>query len=155
MWRQTEMGLGRPETSGSVDPRDTTGEVGRTTAAEPSGSRRFPLAAQPEIMRAAEKDDQYASHVYEACRDAFRHLFGLFYSVPKFRVFLIYIFFCLNFHFTSIFWFRLFRGNISEIFSSLLRLHIGRFSRTFFFLEKIFLEINLYDRWSFILFQNL
>lgn len=70
------MGLGRPETSGSVDPRDTTGEVGRTTAAEPSGSRRFPLAAQPEIMRAAEKDDQYASHVYEACRDAFRHLFG-------------------------------------------------------------------------------
>uniref|UniRef100_A0A0V0IEL0 RING-type E3 ubiquitin transferase n=1 Tax=Solanum chacoense TaxID=4108 RepID=A0A0V0IEL0_SOLCH len=27
-------------------------------------------------MRAAEKDDQYASFVYEACRDAFRHLFG-------------------------------------------------------------------------------
>ncbi|XP_011081625.1 peroxisome biogenesis factor 10 isoform X2 [Sesamum indicum] len=45
----------------------------------PSGSggvRRFPLAAQPEIMRAAEKDDQYASFVYDACRDAFRHLFG-------------------------------------------------------------------------------
>ncbi|KAL5786429.1 hypothetical protein ACOSQ2_008821 [Xanthoceras sorbifolium] len=38
--------------------------------------RRFPLAAQPEIMRAAEKDDQYASFVYDACRDAFRHLFG-------------------------------------------------------------------------------
>ncbi|KAI3875520.1 hypothetical protein MKW92_026801 [Papaver armeniacum] len=38
--------------------------------------RRFPLAAQPEIMRAAEKDDQYASYVYDACRDAFRHLFG-------------------------------------------------------------------------------
>ncbi|KAK4412680.1 Peroxisome biogenesis factor 10 [Sesamum alatum] len=47
--------------------------------AGPSGSggvRRFPLAAQPEIMRAAEKDDQYASFVYDACRDAFRHLFG-------------------------------------------------------------------------------
>ncbi|KAF5203389.1 Peroxisome biogenesis factor [Thalictrum thalictroides] len=27
-------------------------------------------------MRAAEKDDQYASYVSEACRDAFRHLFG-------------------------------------------------------------------------------
>ncbi|KAD1326121.1 hypothetical protein E3N88_43014 [Mikania micrantha] len=38
--------------------------------------RRFPLAAQPEIMRAAQKDDQYASYVYEACRDTFRHLFG-------------------------------------------------------------------------------
>ncbi|KAG4953725.1 hypothetical protein AAZX31_14G098300 [Glycine max] len=44
-----------------------------TSATEP---RRFPLAAQPEMMRAAEKDDQYASFVYEACRDAFRHLFG-------------------------------------------------------------------------------
>lgn len=41
-----------------------------------SGIRRFPLAAQPEIMRAAEKDDQYASFIHEACRDAFRHLFG-------------------------------------------------------------------------------
>ncbi|GAB2283734.1 peroxisome bioproteinsis factor 10 [Dionaea muscipula] len=40
------------------------------------GPRRFPLAAQPEIMRAAEKDDQYASFVCDACRDAFRHLFG-------------------------------------------------------------------------------
>lgn len=27
-------------------------------------------------MRAAEKDDNYAAYVYEACRDAFRHLFG-------------------------------------------------------------------------------
>uniref|UniRef100_A0A2P2K087 RING-type E3 ubiquitin transferase n=1 Tax=Rhizophora mucronata TaxID=61149 RepID=A0A2P2K087_RHIMU len=39
-------------------------------------SRRFPIAAQPEIMRAAEKDDQYASFFYDACRDAVRHLFG-------------------------------------------------------------------------------
>ncbi|KAL5995364.1 hypothetical protein ACLOJK_025422 [Asimina triloba] len=38
--------------------------------------RRFLPAAQPEIMRAAEKDDHYASYVYDACRDAFRHLFG-------------------------------------------------------------------------------
>ncbi|KAF8036104.1 hypothetical protein BT93_C1950 [Corymbia citriodora subsp. variegata] len=27
-------------------------------------------------MRAAEKDDQYASFLYDACRDAIRHLFG-------------------------------------------------------------------------------
>ncbi|XP_050219004.1 peroxisome biogenesis factor 10 [Mercurialis annua] len=50
-----------------------------TTANSSSGNnelRRFPPAAQPEIMRAAEKDDQYASYVYDACRDAFRHLFG-------------------------------------------------------------------------------
>ncbi|KAH6804725.1 peroxin 10 [Perilla frutescens var. frutescens] len=48
--------------------------------AGPSGSsggvRSFPQAAPPEIMRAAEKDEQYASFVYDACRDAFRHLFG-------------------------------------------------------------------------------
>ncbi|VVB09064.1 unnamed protein product [Arabis nemorensis] len=46
---------------------------------EPSSSggiKQFPVAAQPEIMRAAEKDDQYASFIHEACRDAFRHLFG-------------------------------------------------------------------------------
>ena len=55
---------------------------GRNDVAGPSSSdpatapRRFPLAAQPEIMRAAEKDDQYASFVYDACRDAFRNLFG-------------------------------------------------------------------------------
>lgn len=40
------------------------------------GVRSFPLAQQPEIMRAAEKDEQYTFFVYEACRDAFRHLFG-------------------------------------------------------------------------------
>ncbi|KAJ1442851.1 Zinc finger, RING-type [Sesbania bispinosa] len=50
-----------------------SGEAGPSTTTE---QRRFPLAAQPEMMRAAEKDDQYASFVYEACRDAFRHLFG-------------------------------------------------------------------------------
>ncbi|OIV93847.1 hypothetical protein TanjilG_13862 [Lupinus angustifolius] len=59
--------LGRIPSS-SADAGPTT-----TTTTEP---RRFPLAAQPEVMRAAEKDDQYASFVYEACRDAFRHLFG-------------------------------------------------------------------------------
>lgn len=48
----------------------------RSDEAGSSGIRRFPLAAQPEIMRAAEKDDQYASFIHEACRDAFRHLFG-------------------------------------------------------------------------------
>lgn len=53
-------------------------DVGTSSAAVTSGSvRRFPLAAQPEVMRAAEKDDQYASFVYEACRDALRQLLGL------------------------------------------------------------------------------
>ncbi|KAL9269646.1 Peroxisome biogenesis factor 10-like protein [Drosera capensis] len=42
----------------------------------PERPRSFPLAAQPEIMRAAEKDEQYASFVSDACREAFRHLFG-------------------------------------------------------------------------------
>lgn len=56
-----------------------------TSSSEASLPRRFPLAAQPEIMRAAEKDDQYASFVYDACRDAFRHLFGsfLYYMFPS------------------------------------------------------------------------
>ena len=59
-----------------------SGDSGFSSEAGPShshppGPHRFPLAAQPEIMRAAEKDDQYASFVYDACRDAFRHLFGL------------------------------------------------------------------------------
>ncbi|KAL0311829.1 UNVERIFIED_CONTAM: 40S ribosomal protein S3-2 [Sesamum radiatum] len=56
-----------------------TGTSNSNSDGGPNGSggvRRFPLAAQPEIMRAAEKDDQYASFVYDACRDAFRHLFG-------------------------------------------------------------------------------
>jgi peroxin-10 len=33
-------------------------------------------------MRAAEKDDGYAAHVTEACRDAFRHLFGVLLFLP-------------------------------------------------------------------------
>ena len=39
-------------------------------------SQRFPSAAQLKIMRATEKDDLYASSVYDACRDAFHHDFG-------------------------------------------------------------------------------
>lgn len=56
-------------------PGSTTGSTA-STSSQPAEGRRFPLAAQPEVMRAAEKDDQYASYVSEACRDAFRHLFG-------------------------------------------------------------------------------
>jgi hypothetical protein len=71
-----EMGLGSKEVGGSSGP-GPSGEAGQSsTSSEPSVPRRFPLAAQPEIMRAAEKDEQYASFVYDACRDAFRHLFG-------------------------------------------------------------------------------
>ncbi|KAM3731696.1 hypothetical protein ACB098_11G001300 [Castanea mollissima] len=66
------MGLGRGDLSGGESMSMSTS----TSTSEASLPRRFPLAAQPEIMRAAEKDDQYASFVYDACRDAFRHLFG-------------------------------------------------------------------------------
>ncbi|KAL3688505.1 hypothetical protein R1sor_014814 [Riccia sorocarpa] len=36
----------------------------------------FAAAAQPEVMRAAEKDENYVGQVCEACYDAFRHTFG-------------------------------------------------------------------------------
>ncbi|CAN6582972.1 unnamed protein product [Malus baccata var. baccata] len=52
-----------------------------SSSSDPGAARRFPPAAQPEIMRAAEKDDQYASFVYDACRDAVRHLLGTRVSV--------------------------------------------------------------------------
>lgn len=62
----------RGETSGSGG-----GEAGPSSrSAAAAGERRFTSAAQPEIMRAAEKDDHYAAYVHDACRDAFRHLFG-------------------------------------------------------------------------------
>nr|XP_009388152.1 PREDICTED: peroxisome biogenesis factor 10 [Musa acuminata subsp. malaccensis] len=62
----------RGETSGSGG-----GEAGPSSrSAAAVGERRFTPAAQPEIMRAAEKDDHYAAYVHDACRDAFRHLFG-------------------------------------------------------------------------------
>ncbi|CAK7352814.1 unnamed protein product [Dovyalis caffra] len=74
------MGLGRhgQSSSSSNDPGPSE-EPGPTTSSTTTTSnepRRFPPAAQPEIMRAAEKDDQYASFIYDACRDAIRHLFG-------------------------------------------------------------------------------
>ncbi|XP_010529037.1 PREDICTED: peroxisome biogenesis factor 10 isoform X1 [Tarenaya hassleriana] len=62
---------------GQSDRDDPSSSGFHDGGASPSGGiRRFQPAAQPEIMRAAEKDDQYASFVYDACRDAFRHLFG-------------------------------------------------------------------------------
>ncbi|PRQ28028.1 putative transcription factor C2H2 family [Rosa chinensis] len=66
--------MGSNETTGSGQQAGPSG--GEAGPSNPSAARRFPLAAQPEVMRAAEKDDQYASFVYDACRDAFRHLFG-------------------------------------------------------------------------------
>ncbi|KAK9081519.1 hypothetical protein Syun_030843 [Stephania yunnanensis] len=65
------MGVGHGGAAAAAAAAD-----GPSTSADGAGGRRFPLAAQPEVMRAAEKDDQYASFVYDACRDAFRHLFG-------------------------------------------------------------------------------
>ncbi|KAI8562474.1 hypothetical protein RHMOL_Rhmol03G0039400 [Rhododendron molle] len=74
------MGMVWKEPSSSGDASGNSSEKlssSSSSAQQGGGIRRFPTAAQPEIMRAAEKDDQYASFVYDACRDAFRHLFGL------------------------------------------------------------------------------
>ncbi|XP_021608818.1 peroxisome biogenesis factor 10 [Manihot esculenta] len=70
-----DMGITRT-TQLSSDPGPSGESSPSTSSPSGNGLRSFPLAAQPEIMRAAEKDDQYASFVYDACRDAFRHLFG-------------------------------------------------------------------------------
>ena len=53
--------------------------VGESSSDEASTSstevpRRFAVAAQPEIMRAAEKDDQYASFLYEASQIGRAHV---------------------------------------------------------------------------------
>ncbi|GAB4836953.1 peroxisome bioproteinsis factor 10 [Ancistrocladus abbreviatus] len=62
--------------SGGVPSTDTESTSSSSSQTAVEAPRRFPLAAQPEIMRAADKDDQYASFLSDACRDAFRHLFG-------------------------------------------------------------------------------
>lgn len=40
------------------------------------GMRGFPGAAQPEVMRAAEKDEHYVTSLCDACYEAFRHAVG-------------------------------------------------------------------------------
>ncbi|PIA33764.1 hypothetical protein AQUCO_04000076v1 [Aquilegia coerulea] len=75
---------------GEVGSSSTTTTT-TTSASSPAEGRRFPLAAQPEVMRAAEKDDQYASYVSEACRDAFRHLFGTRVAVAHQSEMLYYV----------------------------------------------------------------
>lgn len=78
------MGMARKEQSSSGDASgNSSEELPSSSSADQQGGgvRRFPTAAQPEIMRAAEKDEQYASFIYDACRDAFRHLFGTRVSV--------------------------------------------------------------------------
>lgn len=84
------MVLRRREVDGS-DEAGFSGIEAGPSGSEPVVPRRFPLAAQPEIMRAAEKDDQYASFVYDACRDAFRHLFGLLLFLSLFSFWLLYL----------------------------------------------------------------
>ncbi|XP_021823594.1 peroxisome biogenesis factor 10 [Prunus avium] len=68
--------MGWNEATGSGQQAGPSGGEAGPSSSDPGAARRFPLAAQPEIMRAAEKDDQYASFVYDACRDAVRHLLG-------------------------------------------------------------------------------
>lgn len=55
---------------GGINGPSTSGGIGNTM-------NSFPSASHPEIMRAAEKDEQYVSQVCEACYDAFRNLLGL------------------------------------------------------------------------------
>nr|GMD42792.1 peroxisome biogenesis factor 10 [Ipomoea batatas] len=69
------MGLGEPSRE-SGNATASSEDVGGSSGGGSGGVRSFPLGQQPEIMRAAEKDEQYTFFVYEACRDAFRHLFG-------------------------------------------------------------------------------
>ncbi|CAH1444247.1 unnamed protein product [Lactuca virosa] len=76
-------GVGRPETSSG---KEDVGPATTPTSTSNSVCRRFSLAAQPEIMRSAQKDDPYASFVYEACHDAFHHLFSC-YLISKFWAF--------------------------------------------------------------------
>lgn len=76
----TTMGMAWKEPSSSGDASgNSSEELPSSSSADQQGGgvRRFPTAAQPEIMRAAEKDEQFASFINDACRDAFRHLFGL------------------------------------------------------------------------------
>ncbi|VVA11738.1 PREDICTED: peroxisome [Prunus dulcis] len=68
--------MGWNEVTGSGQQAGPSGGEAGPSSSDPGSARRFQLAAQPEIMRAAEKDDQYASFVYDACRDAVRHLLG-------------------------------------------------------------------------------
>ncbi|XP_047316345.1 peroxisome biogenesis factor 10 [Impatiens glandulifera] len=76
-WKESSIsGDGGPHNSDEAGP-SSSNFIGTSSKSTQNGVvRKFPVAAQPEIMRAAEKDDQYASYVYEACRDAFRHIFG-------------------------------------------------------------------------------
>ncbi|XP_030538535.1 peroxisome biogenesis factor 10 [Rhodamnia argentea] len=68
--------MGFRRMTGSSSSSSRSGDPGASTSGSAESPRRFPPAAQPEIMRAAEKDDQYSSFLYDACRDAIRHLFG-------------------------------------------------------------------------------
>ncbi|BBM96948.1 peroxin-10 [Marchantia polymorpha subsp. ruderalis] len=66
--------MSREEASADVErgitPSDTTSQRSEDVIVQ------FAAAAQPEMMRAAEKDEHYVGQVCEACYDAFRHTFG-------------------------------------------------------------------------------
>eukprot|EP00249_Psilotum_nudum_P018517 c26846_g1_i1 orf=506-1804(-) len=63
-------------TSSIIMAGDQDGVDLRVSGVRNTPMTRFPNAAQPEVMRAAEKDEHYVSHVCDACHDAFRHVFG-------------------------------------------------------------------------------
>lgn len=47
------------------------------------GMLGFPGAAQPEVMRAAEKDEHYVASLSDACHEAFRHALGMSIGMPS------------------------------------------------------------------------
>ncbi|KAL3688500.1 hypothetical protein R1sor_014809 [Riccia sorocarpa] len=59
----------------SMQATDSSNNVGSSRRDEGLVAH-FAAAAQPEVMRAAEKDANYVGQVCEACYDAFRHTFG-------------------------------------------------------------------------------
>lgn len=77
--------MSREEASADVErgitPSDTTSQRSEDVIVQ------FAAAAQPEMMRAAEKDEHYVGQVCEACYDAFRHTFGTAFDFFRFSYF--------------------------------------------------------------------
>ena len=67
-----ERGTGIPPRTSVIGlmRREGDAAVGRTTLIG------FPVAAQPEVMRAAEKDEEYLTFICDSCYDVVRRFLG-------------------------------------------------------------------------------
>ncbi|CAM6127053.1 unnamed protein product [Calypogeia fissa] len=70
---QHQNGASRAEAGSSSSSQQ---ELGVMSGRVEEMMTQYPSADQPEMMRAAEKDDHYVSQLCEACYDAFRSTFG-------------------------------------------------------------------------------